>query len=136
MEDGDGRSNCLPKSKTLCFDGRAEGKLYASDVGICALGCLVLLAIGVIPVDAGIRASFSLDQSTWNATHIVLVQTTAKDGLFSVVKSCKGDLKPGDSLEISELRPDDHAVPISNGQIGIGEEIPRQPVASQMILVS
>lgn len=39
--------------------------------------CLILLAIGAIPIDASIRPSFSLDQSTWNATHIVLVQTTA-----------------------------------------------------------
>ena len=98
------------------------------------VGCLVLLASGVIPVDASIRQSFSLDQCTWNATHIVLVQTTAKDGLFSVVESWKGDLKPGEPLEVPELRPDENAVPISNYKIGISERIPRQPVGSRMIL--
>jgi hypothetical protein len=98
------------------------------------VGCLVLLASGVIPVDASIRQSFSLDSCTWNATHIVLVQTTAKDGLFSVVESWKGDLKPGEPLEVPELRPDENAVPISNYKIGISERIPRQPGGSRMIL--
>jgi Toastrack DUF4097 len=84
------------------------------------LGCLslvgfvILLGIGAIPVEAGIRPSFSLDGCSWSATHIVLVQTTAEDGVFSVVESWKGDLKPEASLEIPELKPNKDAVPISS----------------------
>ena len=105
---------------------------------------IILLAIGAIPVDAGIRSSFSLDRCSWNATHIVLVQAIPKDGVFSVVESWKGDLKPGDSLEVPELKPNKDAVPISSylkpqgfgsqETQGISEQIPRQPVGSRMIL--
>jgi hypothetical protein len=114
------------------------------------LGCLslvgfvILLAIGAIRVDAGIRPSFSMDRCSWNATHIVLVQTIPKDGVFTVVESWKGDLKPGDSLEVPELKPNKDAVPISSypkplgfgsqDTQGISEQIPRQPVGSRMIL--
>ena len=107
-------------------------------------GFVVFLAIGAITVDAGIRPSFSLDGCSWSATHIVLVQTTPTDGAFSVVESWKGDLKPGDSLEVPELKPNKDAVPISSNQepqgFGsedaqrISEQIPRQPVGSRMIL--
>jgi hypothetical protein len=68
-------------------------------------GFVVFLTLAAIPVDAGIRPSFSLDRCTWSATHIVSVQTTPTDGVFSVVESWKGDLKAGDSLEIPELKP-------------------------------
>ncbi len=114
------------------------------------LGCLslvgfvIFLAIGPIRVDAGIRPSFSLDGCSWSATHIVLVQTTPEDGVFSVVESWKGDLKPGDSLEIPELKPNRSAVPISSfpkpqgfgseDAQGVSEQIPKQPVGSRMIL--
>ncbi len=107
-------------------------------------GCLALLAIGAIPVAASIRPSFSLDGCSWNATNVALVQTTAKDGVFSVVKSWKGDLKPGDTLEVPELKPNKDAAPISSypgppgfvlqDKLGISEQIPRQPVGSRMIL--
>jgi len=113
-------------------------------------GCLsaavfaVLLAIGPIPVDAGIRPSFSLDGCSWSATHIVLVQTTPEDGVFSVVESWKGDLKAGDLLDLPELKPIKDAVPISSDPKpqgfdsqdaqGVSEQIPRQPVGSRMIL--
>jgi hypothetical protein len=114
------------------------------------LGCLslagfvVFLTLGAIPVDAGIRPSFSLDRCTWSATHIVLVQTTPTDGIFSVVESWKGDLKPGDPLEIPELKPNKDAVSISSypkpqgfvsqDSQGLSEQIPRQPLGSRMIL--
>ena len=114
------------------------------------LGCLslagfvIFLAIAAIPVDGGIRPSFSLDSCSWSATHIVLVQTTPTDGVFSVVESWKGDLKPEDSLEIPELKPNKNAVPISSfpkpqgfaseDAQGISEQIPRQPVGSRMVL--
>ena len=106
--------------------------------------CVILLAIGAIQFDAGIRPSFSLGGCLWSATHVALVQTTPKDGAFSVVESWKGDLKPGDSLEIPELKPNKNAVPISSNQKpqgfasedaqGVSEQIPRQPVGSRMIL--
>jgi hypothetical protein len=106
--------------------------------------CLILLAIGPIPLDAGIRPSFDLDRCSWNATHIVLVQTTANEGVASVVESWKGDLEPGDSIEVPELKPNENAVPLSSypkpagfdlqDKSGISEQIPRQPIGSRMIL--
>src|SRR2546429_9968335 len=70
--------------------------------------------------------------------------TTPRDGVFSVVESWKGDLKPRDSLEVPELKPNKDAVPISSypkpqgfgsqDTQGISEQIPRQPVGSRMIL--
>ena len=106
--------------------------------------CLILLAIVAIPLDASIRPSFDLDPCSWNATHIVLARTTANEGVFSVVESWKGDLKPGESLELPELKPNENAVPISSypkpagfdlqDRMGISEQIPRQPSGSRMIL--
>lgn len=74
----------------------------------------------------------------------VLVQTTAKDGVFSVVQSWKGDLKPGGRLEVPGLKPNADAVPISSypkppvfGSQELqasSEQISRQPAESQMIL--
>jgi hypothetical protein len=78
--------------------------------------CVILLAFGAIQVDAGIRPSFSLSSCSWSATHVVLVQTTPEDGAFSVVESWKGDLKPGDSLEIPELKPNKNAVPLQQSK--------------------
>jgi len=111
---------------------------------LSSAGFVILLAIGAIPVDAGIRPSFSLDGCSWSATHIVLVQTAPTDGVFSVVESWKGDLKPGDWLEIPELKPNKNAVPISSfpkpqgfgsqDTEGVSEQIPRRPVGSRMIL--
>ncbi len=108
------------------------------------VGFVISLAIGSISADAGIRPSFSLDGCSWSATHLVLVQTTPEDGVFSVVKSWKGDLKPGDSLEVPELKPNTDVVPISSypkpqgfgsgDTQGISEQIPGQPVGSRMIL--
>jgi hypothetical protein len=107
-------------------------------------GAVIFLAIGAIPIRAGIRPSFGLDHCSWNATYIVLVQTTPKDGVFSVIESWKGDLKPGDSVEVPELKPYEDAVPIGSSQKskefgrqdshGINEQIPRQPIGSQLIL--
>ena len=106
--------------------------------------CLILLAISPIPLEAAFRPSFDLDQCSWNATHIVLVQTTATESVFSVVESWKGDLEPGGSIEVPELKPNENAVPLSRypkptgialpDKSGISEQIPRQPVGSRMIL--
>lgn len=105
---------------------------------------VIFLTITASPLPAGIRPSFSLDGCSWNATHIVLVQTTHLHGVFSVVQSWKGDLNPGDSLEVPDLRPEKDAVAISrypkpegfgfdDTQV-IPQRTPRQPVGSQMIL--
>ena len=112
--------------------------------GLTFVGLAVSLSIGPIPVDAGFRPSFSLDDCSWNATHIVVVQTTAEDGVFSVVESWKGDLLPRQSLEIPELKPKAGAVAISEfpqgmkfgfGEAtGVREQIPKQPIGSNLIL--
>jgi len=89
---------------------------------------------------AAFRPSFSLDYSAWQATHIVLVVTTSKDGKFEVVESWKGNLPIGEHIVIPELRPDPSAVPISQypqawpyyGEMS--EQIPREPVGSRMVL--
>src|SRR5207253_7796719 len=99
-------------SRTVWAGG---GKCMRRKLGCLSLaGFVILLAIGAIPVDAGIRPSFSLDHCSWNATYIVLVQTTPRDGVFSVVESWKGDLKPRDSLDVPELKSNKDAVPISS----------------------
>lgn len=115
-------------------------KLFCSPL----VALMSLLAIGAVPLAAGIRPSFSLYSCSWSATHIALVQTTPKDGVFSVVESWKGDLKLGDSLEVPELKPNKDAVPISSypeprrfgsqDTQGISEQVPRQPVGSRLIL--
>jgi hypothetical protein len=106
--------------------------------------CLILLATGPIPLHAALGPSFNVDGCSWNATHIVLVQTTANEGVFSVAESWKGDLKPGDLFEVPELKPNQNAVPISSyprragfdlqDKSGISEQTPRQPIGSRMVL--
>jgi hypothetical protein len=110
---------------------------------VSVIACLIWLANGTSPLDAGIRASFDLEGCTWNATHIVMVQTTAAGDVFSVLESLKGDLKPGDLVKLAELKPAENAPPISAYQksagfdpmdeFGISGQIPRQPVGSRMI---
>ncbi len=107
-------------------------------------GLLILSVLVAMHAGAGIRASFGLDYCTWRATDIVFVRTTATDGVFSVVKPLKGNLKSGDLLEISDLKPDSDAVSIakhpmgeaswSDDPKGISEQSPREPPGSQMIL--
>jgi len=111
---------------------------------LSVIACLIWLANAANPLDAGIRASFGLEGCTWNATHIVLVQTTAAGDVFSVLESWKGDLKPGDLVELPDLKPPENAPSIStypnsarsdlDGKFGISGPIPRQPVGSRMIL--
>jgi hypothetical protein len=107
-------------------------------------GLAMWLTFGATPADAGFRPSFDVDHCSWSATHIVLVKTTAKDGVFLVMESWKGDLKPGESLAVPELKPDKDAVPIASypkppsfnvqDDEGINEQVPRQPIGSQMLL--
>lgn len=103
--------------------------------------CLTFLAISPLPLYAGFPRRFDLDRYSWNATHIVLVQTTTNDGVLSIVESWKGDLKPGDSIDVPELKPNENAMPISRYAKPEGvdesrwsEQIPRQPIGSRMIL--
>lgn len=105
---------------------------------------LILFLIVPLSLDAGIRPSFNVDQCSWYATHIILVQTTAKGSVFSIVESLKGDLRPGDSLELPDLMPKEDAVSIPSNPkppgysvedvSGISEQIPRQPIGSRLIL--
>jgi hypothetical protein len=133
------------KPKGMCFDGEAEMIFMRLNVACISLAeCLILLAVGPTPLHAALRPSFNVDGCSWNATHIVLVQTTASEGVVSVVESWKGDLKPGDSIEVPELKPNQNAVAISSypkpagfdlqDKSGISEQIPRQPIGSRMVL--
>ena len=105
---------------------------------------LILLAIFIRPASAGIRPSFSLEHSSWHATHIVLVEVTSKQDVFSVVESWKGELQPRDAIAVPELKPVPSAVPISlyprrtdffvPDNNGTSEQIPAQPVGARMVL--
>jgi hypothetical protein len=105
---------------------------------------LILLAVNPRLASARIEPSFELDYCTWHATQVVLVEVTAKDGVFSVVESWKGELRPGERITVPELTPALGAKPISvyptrtnffaHDKAGIGEQIPRQPAGSRMVL--
>lgn len=59
----------------------------------------VLLLLTTGQVDAGIRESFRVDQCSWLATHIVIV-----DEAGSVLESLKGDLSPGFRIPLEQLK--------------------------------
>jgi hypothetical protein len=109
---------------------------------IRACPSLILLVILARPALAAFRPSFSLDYSSWHATHIVLVMTTSTDGTFEVVESWKGDLRVGERLIVPELIPSQNAIPLSRypqtwptgASDGVSEQIPKQPVGSRMVL--
>jgi hypothetical protein len=107
------------------------------------VGLLLILVFGLLhPSHAGFRPSFSLDYNSWHGTDIVLVEVTARPGVFRVVESWKGDLEAGSPVVIPELQPGTGAVEISAHskrfeEIGSGvlnEQIPVQPVGSRMAL--
>jgi len=103
---------------------------------------LILLAVLAHPASPAIRPSFSVDYSSWHATHVALVVTTTTDGSFEVVESWKSDLRVGERLDIPQLSPYRTAVPISQypkswpevARGGVSELIPRQPVGSRLVL--
>jgi hypothetical protein len=109
---------------------------------LCLFSSLVLLGVLAGPAFPGIRPAFSLDYSSWHATHIVLVVTTPTDGTFEVVESWKGDLSAGEQVVVPELRPPQDALPIYGYPAscveafhgGLSKKVPRQPVGSRMIL--
>ncbi len=108
--------------------------------------CLPLTLLAVYPrlASGGIRPSFELDYCAWHATRIVLVEVTPEDGVFRVVESWKGELRPSERITVPELTPALGAKPISlyptrsnffaHDKAGIGEQIPRQLVGSRMVL--
>jgi hypothetical protein len=52
----------------------------------------------------GIRPSFLSEVCSWRATDIVVVTEGKEiDGVFTVLESLKGDLKPGQTIEIPEM---------------------------------
>jgi hypothetical protein len=105
---------------------------------------LIVLAIFLRPASAGFRPSFSLEYSSWHATHIALVKITSKPGVFIVVESWKGELQPGDAIAVPELKPVPGAMPISlyprstdffaRDNSGTIEQIPAQPVGARMVV--
>jgi hypothetical protein len=115
-----------------------------SDLLKFSLPLFAVLLLAIHSAHAGFRPSFRLDFCAWHATHIVLVATTPTDDVFAVTESWKGDLKPGDTLEVLALKPESAAVPISlypdvkppghSDEYGVSGRIPRQPIGSQMIL--
>ena len=102
----------------------------------------ILLAGFLHPTLAAIGPSFSLDYCSWHATDVVLVEVTPKPGVFGVVESWKGDLERGSPVAVPELQPLTGAMEISFypkrlgeiGPSGLNEQIPAQPVGSQMVL--
>lgn len=60
---------------------------------------IIVLLLSVGKLEAGIRASFSLSQSSWTATHIVII-----DEAGSVQESLKGDLSPGFRIPLEQLK--------------------------------
>lgn len=101
----------------------------------------IVFALATHSSFAMLRILFSPDRASWAATHIVVVETTAIDGTFEVVESWKGDLSVGSRVLIPELIPPANGIPISaypkwspDDRSGVSEQIPRQPVGSQLVL--
>src|SRR5262245_56943245 len=71
---------------------------------------LLLTAIGLVnSVSAAcagrIEPSFATETAAWNATHIVLANEGEEiDGRLKVRESWKGDLQPGDEIEVPDLK--------------------------------
>jgi surface antigen-like variable number repeat protein len=65
---------------------------------------VLFVLIAVISVSAGIRPSFILEGSAWRATDIVVVTEDKQiDGVFKILETWKGDLKPGETITIPEM---------------------------------
>jgi len=104
---------------------------------------VVLLVAAGGRISAGIRPSFDLDHNAWEATHILMVETTLQDDTFEVVESWKGDLQPGQRITIPELRPGAGGVPISpypgdewyqDDDNSTSTKIPKQTPGSRLVL--
>lgn len=68
------------------------------------LRLLLLLLVICGSGSAAIRPSFEPEESSWRATDIVVVTEGEKiDGVFTVLETWKGDLKPGETITIPEM---------------------------------
>lgn len=65
----------------------------------------VLLLLVLPPsASAGVRPSFSPQECSWQATDIVVVTEGEKiDGIFDVLETWNGELKPGETITIPEM---------------------------------
>jgi hypothetical protein len=103
---------------------------------------VVLLALSAQSAFARLTVSFSVNSAAWQATNIVVVETTPIPGTFGVLESWKGDLAVGSQVVLPGLIPPPNAVPISGypkkwipGEgTSIVEQIPKQPVGSRLVL--
>jgi hypothetical protein len=69
-----------------------------------SLGCLLLLLALSSFARAGIRPSFLSEVCAWRATDIVVVTEGQEvDGVFTILETLKGDLKPGETITIPEM---------------------------------
>jgi hypothetical protein len=65
---------------------------------------ITLILLSAAPAHAGIRPSFSLDNCSWFATHVVVAAEGERvDGRLTVLESWKGDLRPGEVINVPEL---------------------------------
>ncbi|HVE59693.1 MAG TPA: hypothetical protein VNB22_22975, partial [Pyrinomonadaceae bacterium] len=67
------------------------------------LGLLIFLFC-ISESNAGIRPSFSLEYSAWNATHIVIAAEGEEiDGKLQILEPLKGDLGAGETIFLNQL---------------------------------
>ena len=113
-------------------------KVRVSKIALPIICLLPVFAVLLVPVFGGFRPSFGLEYPSWNATHIALVEITPHDGDFIVLESWKGDLKAGEHINVPQLIPGPHAVPITpldKDLLALPiETIPKQPPGSRMVL--
>jgi hypothetical protein len=78
------------------------GKIDLKAIRILISVLIILAACSAIV--AGIRPSFLSEACSWRATDIVVVTEGKEiDGVFTVLESLKGDLKPGQTIRIPEM---------------------------------
>src|SRR5262245_53018718 len=76
----------------------------------CTRCSLLLTAIGLVnSVSVAFAGreepAFHIETAAWNATHIVLASEGEEiDGRLKVRESWKGDLQPGDTIDVPELK--------------------------------
>jgi len=109
---------------------------------LAAISCPLLVAPYVY---GRIEPSFRLEESAWQASDVVLLETTVNDAEFIVTESWRGNLRVGELIEVHGLEPQDGAIAISErtadpyGRLLLpvlaAPQVPRQPVGSQLLLL-